>query len=218
MNRMKRIVPFMFGVLGFSMFAVSVVWVCIAAPDSLPREAVVWGRVGEVLVMISLLCAAIARAEPSTLIIKRILLSACYVLSLFWVAGFNNGGEVGWLTRPLLYLTDFSAFVFLIAAVLAFVSLRWAGFAGVAASFLSWPWLLYCIDPNIYKPMYWAYKSFDSRVQWSKIMPPPGFSWSPWLWRPVLFLLVTVVSFRAAKTAVIAKPDASSAESNLIGG
>jgi hypothetical protein len=114
---------------------------------------------------------------------------ACCLGAFFVLMSWDNGGETGWLTGPLLSLVDFSSLLFLIAGVLVWIKLRFAAIVALAASAMCWPWCLYAIYPNAYKPVYLIYKSIDSQVEWSKSPLPLMFSFSPQLWLQLLFLL-----------------------------
>jgi hypothetical protein len=133
----------------------------------------------------------------------RCALSACYALGVFLLLPFDGGGETGWLTGPLITLLDYGCLLFLIAALLALFVSRWAGFVGLAAAALCWPWWLYVINPNVYKPIFWLYRSVDGRIEWSKSSPPPFSYYTLVHWMEALFFLfITILSFRAVKAAM----------------
>ena len=62
---------------------------------------------------------------------------------------------------------------------------------------MCWPWCVYVINPNAYKPVYVIYKSIDSQVEWSEFPASDSFwhsfSHSPQLWLEALFLLFVAV-------------------------
>ena len=169
-------------------------------------QAWLWLITGAHTITVLLLRPWLPRWRPMNVPIpmRRVFLTACCVGAFLIVVSIDDGGERGWLTGPLLNLVDFSSLLFLAAAVSVWIRFRFAAALALAASVMSWPWWLYAIYPNAYKPVYLIYKSINSQVMWSKSPLPVPFSFSPQFWLRVLFLLfvpaLSIYSLRS-KTA-----------------
>ena len=122
-----------------------------------------------------------------------LLFTACSVGALLITGSIDDGGERGWLTGPLLDSLDISPLLFFVAALVVWFKHRIAAAFALVAAVTSWPWFLYAIYPNIYKPVYLVYKSLGAHVDWSKSYIPNRISTNPWLWLTVLYLVAVCV-------------------------
>ncbi len=89
----------------------------------------------------------------------------------------------GWLTGPLLSMTDVGTVLFVLALIVAFVYPRIAGAIGLASSLLCLPLYLYFIAPVPFNRIFGFGHEF-------KVQPSGGFHWNKWAIGGVLTLTV----------------------------
>jgi hypothetical protein len=96
----------------------------------------------------------------------------------------------GWLTGPLLSMTDSGTVLFVLALIGSCVYPRIAGAIGLASSLLCLPLYLYFIAPVPFSQIFGSGHEF-------KVQPSGGLHWDKWAIAGVLTLAVTVfVCFR----------------------
>ena len=110
---------------------------------------------------------------------------ACVILALCNTNGLE-GTEFsgGWLTGPLLSMTDIGTVLFLIALIVTFLYPRVAGVIGLASSLLCLPLYLYFIAPATFNQIFGLGHEF-------KIRPTGGIHWDGWALAGVLTLAAT---------------------------
>jgi hypothetical protein len=91
----------------------------------------------------------------------------------------------GWLTGPLLSMTDVGVVLFLVALIVTFVSPRVAAAIALASSLLCLPLYLYFIAPVPFNRIF----SFGHQF---KVQPSAGLHWDRWAIAGVLTLAATV--------------------------
>jgi hypothetical protein len=91
----------------------------------------------------------------------------------------------GWLTGPLLSMTEVGIVLFLLALIVAFVSPRVAAAIALAASLLCLPLYLYFIAPIPFSQVFGFGHEF-------KVQPSAGLHWDRWAIAGVLTLAATV--------------------------
>ncbi len=91
----------------------------------------------------------------------------------------------GWLTGPLLSMSDVGIVLFLLALLVTFVSPRVAAAIGLAASLLCFPLYLYFMAPVPFNRIFGFGHEF-------KIQPSAGLHWDRWAIAGVLTLAATV--------------------------
>jgi len=91
----------------------------------------------------------------------------------------------GWLTGPLLSMTDVGIVLFLLALIVTFVSARVAAAIALAASLLCLPLYLYFLAPVPFNQIFGFGHQF-------KVQPGAGSHWDRWAIAGVLTLAVTV--------------------------
>jgi hypothetical protein len=108
---------------------------------------------------------------------------------------YTNGLEAtefrgGWLTGPLLSMTDIGTALFVLALIGSFVYPRIAGGIGIASSLLCLPLYLFFIAPVPFHRIFGFGHEF-------KVQPSGGLHWDRWAIVGVLTLAVTTyVCFR----------------------
>ena len=96
----------------------------------------------------------------------------------------------GWLTGPLLSMTDIGTVLFVLALIGSFVYPRIAGAIGIASSLLCLPLYLFFIAPVPFNQIFGFGHEF-------KVQPSGGLHWDRWAIAGVLTLVVaTYVCFR----------------------
>jgi hypothetical protein len=110
---------------------------------------------------------------------------ACVVVALRNTNGLE-GTEFsgGWLTGPLLSMTDIGALLFVLALIVTFRYPRIAGAIGLASSLLCLPLYLYFIAPVPFNQIFGFGHEFKGQ-------PSGGFHWDTWAIAGVLTLAVT---------------------------
>jgi hypothetical protein len=91
----------------------------------------------------------------------------------------------GWLTGPLLSMTDIGTVLFVLALIVTFMYPRTAGAIGLASSLLCLPLYLYFIAPVPFNRIFGFGHQF-------KVQPSGGFHWNRWAIAGVLTLAVTI--------------------------
>ena len=91
----------------------------------------------------------------------------------------------GWLTGPLLSMTDIGIVLFVLALIVTFLYPRIAGAIGIASSLLCLPLYLYFIAPVPFNQIFGFGHQF-------KVQPSGGFHWDRWAIAGVLTLAVTI--------------------------
>ena len=91
----------------------------------------------------------------------------------------------GWLTGPLLSMTDIGIVLFVLALIVTFLYPRIAGAIGLASSLLCLPLYLYFIAPVPFNQIFGFGHQF-------KVQPSGGFHWDRWAIAGVLTLAVTI--------------------------
>lgn len=91
----------------------------------------------------------------------------------------------GWLTGPLLSMTDVGTILFLLALIVTFVSARVGAAIGLAASLLCLPLYVYFIAPVPFSQVFGFGHEF-------KVQPSGGLHWDRWAIAGVLTLAATV--------------------------
>jgi hypothetical protein len=91
----------------------------------------------------------------------------------------------GWLTGPLLSMTDIGTVLFVVAFVVAFMYPRIAGAIGIASSLLCLPLYLYFIAPVPFNQIF----GFGHPL---KVQPSGGFHWNKWAIGGVLTLVASI--------------------------
>lgn len=91
----------------------------------------------------------------------------------------------GWLTGPLLSMTDVGTVLFVLALIVTFTYSRIAGAIGLASSLHRLPLYLYFIAPVSFNQIF----GFGHRF---KVQPSGGFYWDRWAIAGVLTLTVTI--------------------------
>lgn len=142
-------------------------------------------------------------------LLQRILLFGCYALALFlW--GNGSGGECGWLTCPLADMVDYASLLFLLAAILVFLTLRGAAIFGLLALGLCWPSMLYAVDPRIISIPVTAIHDSILHLPDAGSTVHPHFSLSLITWMMVVFMLtLTILNIQIAKGSWFAAKHAS---------
>lgn len=109
----------------------------------------------------------------------------CVILALRNTNGLE-GTEFsgGWLTGPLLSMTDIGTVLFVLALSVTFLSPRVAGVIGLASSLLCLPLYLYFIAPVPFNQIFGLGYEF-------KVQPTRGIHWDGWALAGVLTLAVT---------------------------
>ena len=117
------------------------------------------------------------------------LASSCLVCVIVALRNTNGleGTEFsgGWLTGPLLSMTDIGTVLFVLALILTFMYPRIAGAIGIASSLLCLPLYLYFIVPVPFNKIFGFGHQF-------KVQPSGGFHWDRWAIAGVLTLAVTI--------------------------
>ena len=91
----------------------------------------------------------------------------------------------GWLTGPLLSMTDIGTVLFVLALIVTFLYPRIAGAIVLASSLLCLPLYLYFIVPVPFNKIFGFGHQF-------KVQPSGGFHWDRWAIAGVLTLAVTI--------------------------
>jgi hypothetical protein len=91
----------------------------------------------------------------------------------------------GWLTGPLLSMTDVGSVLFVLALIVTFVYPRIAGAIGLVSSLLCLPLYLYFIAPVPFNRIFGFGHEF-------KVQPSGGLHWDRWVMAGVLTLAVTI--------------------------
>ena len=98
---------------------------------------------------------------------------SCLVSALLqiWFSSPLDGSEFsgGWLTGPILNLSDYGGYLFLLSAVLAFFLLRVSSIMALTSALLCMPLYLYFIAPGVFR------KHFPGEYS---IPIPSVFTWS----------------------------------------
>lgn len=125
--------------------------------------------------------------KPGT---HELSLALVFLVAMFVALRNSNGLDGtefsgGWLTGPLLSMTDVGIVLFLLALIVTFVGRRVAAAIGLAASLLCLPLYLYFIAPVPFSQIF----SFGHEF---KVQPSAGLHWDRWAITGVLTLAATV--------------------------
>jgi hypothetical protein len=125
--------------------------------------------------------------KPGT---QQLSLALVCLVSVFVALRNSNGLDGtefsgGWLTGPLLSMSDVGIVLFLPALIVTFVSPRVAAAIGLASSLLCLPLYLYFIAPVPFNQIFGFGHEF-------KVQPSGGLHWDRWAIVGVLTLAATV--------------------------